>query len=51
MERCPAYISNINLDSEKQLILFLSQMKKKKADFMLQLKLFCIIERNNFKTC
>ena len=36
MEICPAYISKINLNCEKQIILLMIPMKKMKVDITLQ---------------
>ena len=45
MEICPAYISKINSDFEKQIIVFIIQ--KKGWNYLVVKEITCIINRNN----
>ena len=45
MEICPAYISKINSDFEKQIIVFI--IPKKGWNYLVVKEITCIINRNN----
>ena len=50
-EICPAYISKINLNGEKQIILLMIPNEEKEGCHYLEVKTtICIGKRNNFKT-